>query len=611
MDLIFELRHPIELAFFFWKKNHNGNEIVWDLVGSEEAAGIRGFENCLSPAVVECMNSTGDTSETGRRPVSASKPPPPLGRSMIGRYEVIYPIAQGGMASIYAGRLSGLAGFERIVAIKVIHSHLAAEDSFVRMFLDEARLAARIHHPNVGEIVEVGEDDGIFYMIGELIFGQSLRALMRRSRKKGIKIPNALLADITAQVCRGLHAAHELKDTDGNPLGLVHRDVSPRNILITYDGFVKLIDFGVAFSQGKVSQTDVGTLKGKIGYMSPEQIRCEGLDRRSDIFSLGVVLYQMVTGQQPFSGDSDIERLNKILNYKFKKPTEIVQGLDLELERIILASMAESADNRYANAADMAQDLAKYIKWEAENVGAGVLSNLMHELFSDEYSSHQDQLREYRKDDKELAEDFPKFESKKIKLDTSPGMTVPDETRAATPLSKHKYQREKLSKRMGIIILAAVVVLFLGGIPLFLYFKNNAEPRPGANQAVDPEIKPVSQTEEQENQAAENEPPAAEETSKGIRIDLNINPKTAAVSLDGNALGSGISHISLTADGKNHTIEISREGYATQKTDFIADVDKTIIVTLVQETKKTGRHKKKKKQRNDPFSLKKSPYRND
>src|SRR5512137_562086 len=207
-----------------------------------------------------------------------SNPPPPIGRTRIGRFDVIYPLSQGGMASVHVGRISGMAGFEKLVAIKVIHPNLASEASFVRMFLDEARLAAQIHHPNVGEVIEVGEDDGLYYMVSELIVGQSLRNVYRRAEALGREIPRPMSADICAKVCQALHEAHELKDGDGKPLGLVHRDVSPRNVLVSYNGFVKLIDFGIAFAQGRSSHTDAGKIKGKMGYMPPEQLRGEPAD---------------------------------------------------------------------------------------------------------------------------------------------------------------------------------------------------------------------------------------------------------------------------------------------------------------------------------------------
>ncbi|HUT77496.1 MAG TPA: serine/threonine-protein kinase, partial [Polyangia bacterium] len=295
---------------------------------------------------------SGSGSDSERRRSGPSIPPPPLGRAMVGRYEVIYPLAAGGMASVHVGRLSGMAGFEKLVAIKTIHPHLAVQPEFVKMFLDEARVAARIHHPNVGEILEIGEDDGLLFMVGELIRGQDLRQIFRQAGHSGVPISHGMIAYICSQVCLALHAAHSLSDPDLGQLHIVHRDVSPRNVLITYDGFVKLIDFGVASVRGKISQTEADGLKGKIGFMSPEQLRGHGVDRRSDVFSLGVMLYLMVTGTHPFPGDSDGARVERVLHGPIVPPRQVNPHTRPEMEAITLKAMARDRVERYRDAAE-------------------------------------------------------------------------------------------------------------------------------------------------------------------------------------------------------------------------------------------------------------------
>ncbi|MDJ0765085.1 MAG: protein kinase [Myxococcota bacterium] len=557
------------------------------------------------------MRDNGSISEKGG--FVQSNPPPPLGRDRVGRYEVIYPIASGGMASVYVGRLSGMAGFERLVAIKIIHSHLAAEDAFVKMFLDEARLAARIHHPNVGEIIEVGEDDGLFYMIGELIFGQSLRAFIRRAKQKRIEISNALFADIASQVCRALHCAHELRGIEGELLGLVHRDVSPRNILISYDGFVKLIDFGVAFAQGRVSHTEVGTLKGKIGYMSPEQIRSKPFDRRSDLFSLGVVIYQMITGRQPFMGNTDIDRLNKILEYKFVRPRNIVRELDPDLERIILTSMARSPGGRYPTAAAMGEALDAFVRKEAKEVGAPFLSNLMHDLFSKEYAFHQEQLRKYRRDDKTPIETLPKFKTKKAKASSSNESSTLEATKVGTPGSKRKARTEEQRKKLRIAILVATVAVLIGGIATFINFIGKTEPAVSAKATEKSDATPIPTPKESiAPEAADTPSPEIHHERKEVRVRLDIQPKGAMITLDGKEFGSDLGSLSIPADGNTHTIEVSQDGYTTQKINFIADEDRVVTATLLPEPKPPMTDPKKKriktKKKKDSFSLRKSPY---
>jgi len=221
---------------------------------------------------------------------------------VLGRYELLLPIAKGGMASVWAARLRGTRGFQKMVAIKTMLPGLVDDAHFEQMFLDEARLASQVRHPHVIEILDLGEVDHILFLVMEWVDGEPLNIIMKYAATRG-GIPLAIAVSITAQVCRGLHAAHELRDQDGTLFGLVHRDVSPQNVLLTYDGVVKLVDFGVAKATSRASnETEAGQLKGKIAYMSPEQLRGERIDRRTDVFAVGILLYIMTTGTHPFRG---------------------------------------------------------------------------------------------------------------------------------------------------------------------------------------------------------------------------------------------------------------------------------------------------------------------
>src|SRR5262249_34107635 len=204
----------------------------------------------------------------------------------IGRYEVVGELATGGMAEIFLGRLVGPSGFERPVVIKRILRQLSHKESFVAMFLDEARIVAGIRHPNVVQVQELGQDTGELYLVMEYLEGESVASLVRRLVAQGERVDYALAAHVVAEACAGLHAAHEAQN-------LVHRDVSPQNVFITYDGHVKVIDFGIAKTEGRMAQTEAGQVKGKFGYMSPEQCKADPLDRRSDVFALGIVLYEL------------------------------------------------------------------------------------------------------------------------------------------------------------------------------------------------------------------------------------------------------------------------------------------------------------------------------
>ena len=245
--------------------------------------------------------------EDGSRPARQLRLIPPRQRPF-GRYSLICRLASGGMANLYLAQLSGKEGFEKLVAIKRIHEHLSEEQDFIRMFIDEARLVSRISHPNVAQVIELDRFEESHFIAMEYVDGEGLHALLRRTKPK---LP--LVARIIAHTAAGLHAAHELQDQKGNPMGVVHRDVSPQNILISYLGAVKVVDFGVARARGNLHETNIGTVKGKLAYMSPEQVQSGPVDRRSDVFALGIVLYEATTFRRLFKGESEVEKMRNVV----------------------------------------------------------------------------------------------------------------------------------------------------------------------------------------------------------------------------------------------------------------------------------------------------------
>jgi len=273
---------------------------------------------------------------------------------VLGRYELLLPIAKGGMASVWAARLKGTRGFQKMVAIKTMLPGLVDDLHFERMFLDEASLASQVRHPHVIEILDLGEVDRILYLVMEWVDGEPLNIIMKYAATRG-GIPLAIAVSITAQACRGLHAAHELRDENGTLVGLVHRDVSPQNVLLTYEGVVKVVDFGVAKATGRAaSDTEAGQLKGKIAYMSPEQLRGERIDRRTDVFAMGILLYMMTTGTHPFRGDDQSQTIRRISDDEpVTPPSAIVPGYPAGLEAVVLQSLAKDASKRYPTANDM------------------------------------------------------------------------------------------------------------------------------------------------------------------------------------------------------------------------------------------------------------------
>ena len=291
------------------------------------------------------------TTETRDIP-PASGPPP--GSARAGRYEVHAEIASGGMATVHIGRLVGPAGFARTVAIKRLHPPFAKDPEFVGSFLDEARLAARIRHPNVVPTLDVVGTGGELFVVMEYVVGESLAQLMRLALAKGEQVPPAITATIMVGVLHGLHAAHEARDEDGEPLRIVHRDVSPHNVLVGTDGAPHLIDFGVAKARGRSQTTREGQIKGKISYMPPEQLLGGAIDRRADVFAAAIVLWETLTGRRLFQGIDDGDVLARVLYQPMEPPSTHGPGITPAMDAVVLRGLARDLNKRYATAREMA-----------------------------------------------------------------------------------------------------------------------------------------------------------------------------------------------------------------------------------------------------------------
>jgi serine/threonine protein kinase len=225
------------------------------------------------------------------------------------------------MAEVFKAKAFGVEGFERLVAVKKILPNIAEDQEFIAMFIDEAKISVQLQHANIAQIFDLGKVEDSFFIALELVNGKDLRSIFDRCRQKGELMPLAQAAYVTMQVCEGLDYAHNKRDAQGRELHLVHRDISPQNVLIGYEGEIKLIDFGIAKAAGKASTTQAGILKGKFGYMSPEQVRGLPIDRRSDIFAVGIVLYELLTSERLFVGESDFSTLEKVRNVEILPPS--------------------------------------------------------------------------------------------------------------------------------------------------------------------------------------------------------------------------------------------------------------------------------------------------
>jgi serine/threonine-protein kinase len=305
--------------------------------------------------------------------------PRPASARLIGRYLLFGELASGGMATVHFGRLNGPAGFARTVAIKKLHPQYAKDPDFVSMFLDEARLAARIQHPNVVPTLDVVATDGEIFLVMEYVQGESLARLLRSVRSMMTPADTHVIATVMAGVLHGLHAAHEAKNEQGEPLGIVHRDVSPQNVLVGVDGVARVLDFGVAKAVGRLQTTREGQIKGKLSYMAPEQLHGAVVTRQTDVYAAAVVTWEALTGKRLFQEDNEAAIVTSILQRTVIPPSEIASHVPLAFDRVVMRGLERDPSRRYGSAREMALDMERCVGVaSASEVGEWVES-LAHE----------------------------------------------------------------------------------------------------------------------------------------------------------------------------------------------------------------------------------------
>ncbi len=306
-------------------------------------------------------------------------------RTQFGKYTLVERLGRGGMADVWKAMISGPAGFQRTLVIKRILPHLVEDEQFTQMFVSEARLSARLNHANIVQVFELGDVDGELYLAMEYVRGRDLVNVVRAQLMRGLP-PPGMGAFVVRELCRALAYAHALTDDDGQPLRLIHRDVSPSNVMISFDGAVKLLDFGIAkaLAEANENRTVTGTLKGKFGYMSPEQVEGKEVDHRSDLFAAGVVLHEILTGKRLFKGASDLQTIAMVRDARVEPPSMINPAVPRELDEICLRALARVPDHRYHGCDEMAvalDEVVHLLKWGPERLAA-----MQRELFPDEPS---------------------------------------------------------------------------------------------------------------------------------------------------------------------------------------------------------------------------------
>jgi serine/threonine protein kinase len=400
-----------------------------------------------------------------------------------GRYQVLKPLAKGGMAEVLLARTVGIKGFERYVVIKRIRIENGSDAKSIEMFLDEARLVASLHHRNIVQVHDVGEEDGKYFFAMEYVHGQDARSLLHHVKEKKQQLPLEHIITIVTGACAGLHYAHEQKSADWKPLGIVHRDISPGNILIGFDGSVKVVDFGIAKTELRQSEvTQAGEMKGKLGYMSPEQCRTQPIDRRTDTYLLGIVLYELATVKRLFKGTGRFEIMDAIVGGKFAKPSTFRKDLPKQLETIIMKALATKPEERYQTADDLRKDLEEFAVANQLHVSPTRLADYLRQQFGERVEPW-------------LEADLPKAPEVVPKRDSAPVIAAPaDQPTTDTPMSwpVDPAIARRRAWILGGLGMAAIVAVF--AVSFALTVKSNSSddelpPRP-APRAAQPAPKP-------------------------------------------------------------------------------------------------------------------------
>ena len=440
-----------------------------------------------------------------------------LAGRQLGRYEVLTQLASGGMAAVYVARAKGVAGFERLVAIKVLHPHLAYEEEFISMFLDEARLAARIRHPNVVPTLDISDTEGDgFFLVMEYIEGDHFGTLLGAAAKNGQRLPIPVVSKVLIDALGGLGAAHDLTDENGEPLLLVHRDISPHNVMVGVDGISRLTDFGVAKAEKRLTSTRAGQFKGKLAYMSPEQASTGHADQRSDLFSMGIMLWESLTGRRLFRGENNAATLTKILHDPIPMPSELWPEL-APFDELLGKALAREPDERFQTADEFAAALEATARANGGIASTRAVGKQVRAWLDDKLEAQRARVKDAisklgRTDLSEAAIPIPRESSvSNVSLSGTRPVLPPDaETLSGTPSAMRGDAADGKKRSMGLMLAAlAMVVLAAGGVAVGLSMQGDAGPPPETASAPETGSAPV--TEPAEPVTAE---PAAEELAE-------------------------------------------------------------------------------------------------
>lgn len=490
------------------------------------------------------------------------------------RYRVIAELGRGGMATVYLALSEGPAGFSKLVVLKCIRPELAIDDNFLAMFLDEARLAARLSHPNIVQTNEIIESSGAPVIVMEYLEGQPFSSILRRGYEPRRAMPRALQLHVLVEVLRGLHYAHEVTDFDGTPFGLVHRDITPQNIFVTYGGQVKILDFGIAKSTWAQHETHTGVVKGKIRYMAREQLLGEVVDRRADVFSMGVILWNVLTGRPLWEAQTDPEVAQSILSGQFPAALEAAKQFSPEDYAIITKALANDRERRYPSAQALEEDLSKLIQDSGERPNATALSQCVSKLFEEDRERSQTLIANGIRE-ANLASgkgNSPVVFPSRFPPHRLPAVSGEPEG-SQPPLISYAHDAFRPKRGTSPWLLTSAVLVFSASLALIGHLIPG---RSSFTASMDSGAPPPSLALAEAAHSSSSTPPMI---PSGF-VQLSAQPHDANLFLDGTPLKRNPYHDTLRPDLQPHVLRAERAGYVPKEEPFVANQEMTVTVVL-------------------------------
>lgn len=483
----------------------------------------------------------------------------------VGRYRILSELGRGGMSNVFLAVASGPGGVNKLVVLKALLPDLATEGYALSMFMDEARLAAQLNHPNVVQTYEVGTEGDRHVIVMEYLEGQSLSATVRRAAAEGNPMPLALQLRIIINALDGLHYAHELSGYEGASLQLVHRDISPQNVFVTYDGQVKVLDFGIAKATSASTHTAAGVMKGKIAYMAPEQIVGANVDRRADLYSVGCMLWAAATGVKLWKDTPDVQIMRRAISGDVPTPQSVNPDCDDDLNRIVMKALAREPDDRYATAIELQHDLEVYVERFGAAAKQKEIARFISTLFADTRAQLkalvERQLTLIQTDNSSISRERPRPSAKgSSTLGGSSSESI--HTLLAEPIEQGRGKRR--------VIASLAVLALLGAVSFYAWGKRGSAG----------EVEATVDTSGATKVAAPVATATASATPTRVSVALQATPAEAKLFLDDEPLPANPTTKLLLADGKAHVLRAEAPGFANATSEFSPTKDSTVALTL-------------------------------